>query len=328
MKSVCLKNLKDFSFAYYKITLVPESVILMPARNKGNILRGAFGTSLKRLVCSVPEIPDCDFCVLRDRCAYTLIFNPTGLSKTKRIRNHPRGYIIKPPLSTDKEYTGSTPFCFGFILVGNRIDYLPFVIVPLMELGRVGIGLNRGRFKLRSIESIKGERTVPLYDPATNTVKNDYLRITGKELLNRAEALHSGAVTLRFLTPTRIRFNPTGERGMSRVVRVPEFHHIIRRLRDRINALSIAYCGGPLDIDFRGLAERAMLVRTKEARLKWVEVKRRSRRSGKVHDQSGFVGSITFEGELMEFLPLLLIGEYVHVGEDAVFGNGWFRVGA
>jgi len=45
-----------------------------------------------------------------------------------------------------------------------------------------------------------------------------------------------------------------------------------------------------------------------------------------IHDKSGFVGKITFEGDLKEFLPLLVLGEYIHVGEDAVFGSGWFRI--
>ncbi|MGQ9570948.1 MAG: CRISPR system precrRNA processing endoribonuclease RAMP protein Cas6 [Thermodesulfovibrionales bacterium] len=33
-----------------------------------------------------------------------------------------------------------------------------------------------------------------------------------------------------------------------------------------------------------------------------------------------------FEGDLTEFLPLILLGEYLHVGEGAVFGNGWYRI--
>jgi hypothetical protein len=44
------------------------------------------------------------------------------------------------------------------------------------------------------------------------------------------------------------------------------------------------------------------------------------------HDQSGFIGSITYGGDLAEFLPLLVLGEYVYLGEDAVFGNGWYTV--
>ena len=54
MKHVTVKyGLENFTLARYRITLVPESTIAMPALNKGNVLRGAFGSSLRRLVCSM-----------------------------------------------------------------------------------------------------------------------------------------------------------------------------------------------------------------------------------------------------------------------------------
>lgn len=42
------------------------------------------------------------------------------------------------------------------------------------------------------------------------------------------------------------------------------------------------------------------------------------------HDLSGFVGNITFEGDLTEFWPVL--GQYLHVGDNAVFGRGWYKI--
>ena len=44
------------------------------------------------------------------------------------------------------------------------------------------------------------------------------------------------------------------------------------------------------------------------------------------HDLSGFVGEITFRGNLREFWPFLVLGQYVHVGDNAVFGRGWYRI--
>jgi hypothetical protein len=40
----------------------------------------------------------------------------------------------------------------------------------------------------------------------------------------------------------------------------------------------------------------------------------------------GFVGQVTFEGEIEPFLPWLVWGEVVHVGKDAVKGNGRMRI--
>ncbi|MFQ5745041.1 MAG: CRISPR system precrRNA processing endoribonuclease RAMP protein Cas6, partial [Acidobacteriota bacterium] len=86
------------------------------------------------------------------------------------------------------------------------------------------------------------------------------------------------------------------------------------------------YGPGPLDLDFKALGEAAERVETVADETGWVERTRLSTRRGVAHDLSGFAGKITFRGEMAPFLPLLRIGEYVHVGKNAVFGNGWYVV--
>ncbi len=317
--------LEGFELAHLRITLLPETEIHLPAFNKGNVLRGAFGSSLRKLVCTDLGM-DCSECMLRSRCAYSLVFNPLGLAQAKRLQNPPRGYVFKPPLSETALYTPSTPLRFDLVLIGDRIDYFPYIIMPFIEVGKSGIGLNRGRFRLAEIASVKDGTSSTVYDSRSGVVTNSIQRITGRELLKKADDLASGRMTLRFLTPTRLKYNPTGEKGKSAVVRDPEFHHIIRRLRDRLNALSSAYCGGPLDMDFKGLAERAMMIKKARSDARWVETRRKSRTQQATHDQSGFMGRISFEGDLEEFIPMLIAGEFVHIGDDAVFGNGWYKV--
>lgn len=312
------------SLACYRITFVPKEVILMPRLNKGNVLRGAFGSSLRRLICALPsrsEPLECVPCSLRESCPYCLIFSPIGLNPAKRLQTPPRGYVIKPPLEEETHYHGDHPLRFEMVLVGDRVRFLPYLIVALQELGRWGIGLNRGQFSLGGLEALRQRGFESIYDPVTHTVSNVDASIRGEEILMRAEDFEEDGVTIHFLTPTRIRYNPTGERDKSEVVRVPEFHHLLRRLRDRVSALSSTYCGKPLEIDFHGLAERARAVKTTRVSIRWIERTRKS-----VHDQSGFVGKISYRGAIREFLPLLLLGEYLHVGEDAVFGHGWYQI--
>ncbi len=315
-----------FTLARYEFTLHPENLIRMPAYNKGNILRGAFGSSLRKIVC-IKQKTDCEDCSLIEKCAYTLIFNPICINPAKRLFNTPRGFVIKPPLEITKDYSSEQDIKFEMILIGKSINFLPYVIVPIIELGKWGIGINRGRFKLHDIRVLKGFNSESIFEPDKNTIKNIQLVISGNEITKQAEKISdSRNLTLYFLTPTRIRFNPTGEKGKSIPIRVPEFHHIIRRLRDRINALSLTYCGKNIDIDFKGLAEKARKIKTKNVNLKWIDLVRTSKSQHIQHDISGFIGDITFEGNLKEFLPWLILGEYVHVGEDAVFGNGWYRM--
>lgn len=197
---------ETFKLAHYRFTLTPQKTIKMPAFNKGNILRGAFGISLKKLVCTVDKRANCNACILKEKCAYTLIFNPTDITHTRRLRNAPRGYIMKPPLEKITEYSKENPLLFEMILIGDRVNYLPYVMVALIEVGKYGIGLNRGIFTLGDLSILKNNVSKSIYDADTNTVKNIQKIITGDGIIDYAERIDRSLITLWFLIPTRIRY--------------------------------------------------------------------------------------------------------------------------
>ena len=60
--------------------------------------------------------------------------------------------------------------------------------------------------------------------------------------------------------------------------------------------------------------------------LRWEERERRSSRTGMRHPIGGLLGECAFAGDLAEFLPLLWLGQYLHVGKHAAWGNGRFRL--
>jgi CRISPR/Cas system endoribonuclease Cas6 (RAMP superfamily) len=126
-------------------------------------------------------------------------------------------------------------------------------------------------------------------------------------------------VTVRFLTPTLLKAD-------GKLIERPEFHHLIKRLRDRINALAHFYCDDTLDVDFKAFGERSEAVQTVRCRIRWEDRDRRSWKTGQSHDMGGFVGEVTYEGDLKEFLPLLILGQYTHVGKYAVWGNGRYEL--
>ncbi len=124
---------------------------------------------------------------------------------------------------------------------------------------------------------------------------------------------------LRFVTPTELKAEGgTAER--------PEFAALFARLRDRVATLRSLYGAGPLEIDFRGMGQRAATVRLTQSALHWERVTRRSGRTGQVHALGGFTGEAEYQGELAEFLPWLRAGRWVGVGRHTVWGKGDFRV--
>ena len=312
----------SFTLAQYRFHLTPKESLEMPATNKGTTIRGGFGTSFRRLVC-VDLGRECAACDLRYTCPYTKVFKPFVPPGAERLsRNHdiPRPFVIKPPLATKTRYNPGEPFGVEFVVVREAIHYLLYFVVTFRELSEGGFGINRARCTLTSIERLgaNGERAA-VYDGKDNIVHAPQENLTWMTVAARShEWKDLREITIKFLTPTTLKAE--GE-----VVTVPRFHHLIKRLRDRLNALAYFYCGEALTLDFKALGEQAEQVQTVAVQSRWLDRSRRTRQ-GFAQDLSGFVGEVTYRGELTLFLPLLLLGEYLHVGKNAAFGNGWYQL--
>ena len=312
----------SFIFAHYRFTLRPQESLQMPAFSKGTTLRGGFGTMFRRLVCIDLRL-DCATCELRYTCPYMKVFNPFIPPEAERLtknQNIPRPFVIKAPLETKTQYLPGESLRFDFVVVGDAIDYLPYFVVAWRELTEHGFGLNRARCVLSTITSLnlRGEEQI-VYDGREGTVRPPIEHLNWQTLVAyTVGAREVREITLRFLTPTTLKAE--GE-----VVAVPQFHQLIKRLRDRVNALASFYCGGALDLDFKALGQQAETVQIVQVNSQWVDRSRRTRK-GFAQDLSGFVGEVTYRGDIEPFLPLLLLGEYVHVGKNAAFGNGWYQL--
>jgi hypothetical protein len=121
-------------------------------------------------------------------------------------------------------------------------------------------------------------------------------------------------IRVEFQTPTELK--ACGQVGNA------EFPVLLARARDRVSTLRSLYGAGPLEIDFRALAERARSVTTVRSELRLVAVQRRSSRTGQRHGIGGFVGFAEYEGDLTEFLPYLEAAHWTGVGRHCTWGNG------
>jgi CRISPR-associated endoribonuclease Cas6 len=312
----------QFTFARYRFHLTPLEPLEMPVGNKGSTIRGGFGTVFRRLVCIDLRL-ECAACELRYTCPYTKVFNPFIPPEAERLsknQNIPRPFVIKPPLETKTRYLPGEPLVFDFVVVGEAIDYLPYFIVAFRELAEGGFGVNRARCALSSIAAFAPDGKISaIYDGKEGIVRPPQENLSWRTLTAQAVAFTGlQELTVHFLTPTTLK-------AEGKVVAVPQFHHLIKRLRDRINALAYFYCGEPLGLDFKELGQQAERIKEVAVKSRWIDRSRRTRK-GVTQDLSGFVGEVTYRGEVEPFLPLLLLGEYVHVGKNAAFGNGWYRL--
>lgn len=318
---------QSFTVAMYELSIEAGEQGLSLPPYKGSTLRGGFGSAFKRIACSLRG-PECRSCLLKSNCPYAYIFETAPPPGSEALRNYtsiPRPFILEPPLETKTQYAPGEKLHFNLILIGKAISYLPYFIVAFRELGEIGIGRMRKKFRLADIRAVHpvSHASEMIYHAEDQLVRNVDLTWQidiGKTTDVSPDVLEVPAmrrVSLDFQTMTRIKFE---ERYVQRI----EFHMLIRNLLRRLSSLAYFHHGWELDLDFIGLIERAAGVRLVQDDTKWVNWERYSSRQDSKMNLGGVVGRVEYEGELGEFMPLLRLGELVHVGKGAVFGMGKF----
>ena len=180
------------------------------------------------------------------------------------------------------------------------------------------MGKGRGRFQLTQVLTDGGES---IYDSDTQMVHNRNNALCFDEIQGEAESLPTDALTVHLLTPTRI----THE---GQITDKLPFHLFWRRLIGRISALAYFHCGESLELDFKGLiAPSGNGPNGSAASLRWHDWTRYSSRQNQKMQLGGLVGEVTYAGNLAAFLPFVALGAFLHVGKNATFGLGKYKVG-
>lgn len=302
-----------------RVTLRARDPLRLPLY-KGATLRGGFGMVFKETVCVV-EHRDCGRCLLRARCAFPYVFDTPVPEDAVRLRKYPAAphpFVFLPPLEAKTLYHPGDTLAFDMTLVGKGIDFLPYFIYTFERLGeRQGLGKGRGRFSVESVSwrSPQGAERV-IYEGSQKTLHNTFRPIGVQDLCPPDSTPSSlPAVTMHFLTPTRIRYQEALTPAL-------DFHVLIRALLRRLSNLAYFHCGGELQLDFRGLIAAAEQVETASSDLRWCDWERYSTRQEARMKLGGVVGRVTYKGDLRPFLPLLRLGAVVHVGKGTSFGLG------
>lgn len=315
------EGLEAFRLAKFRLNLQPKESLVLSAY-PGFTFRGGFGYAFKRITC--PFAPSaCPPCRLPTHCLYHYVFHtapPPTVEILTKVSDAPHPFILEPPLTGKRQYEPGEELAITLILIGRALDYLPYFVYTFDELGRMGLGKAKARFRLDGVESLDREgQARPLYDG--RVLKAGYATITGQDVLQASEAFSgTDRLTLTFLTPARIKYE--GRLGVAL-----EFHVLLRSLLRRLWLLSACHCGTPIQWDAKAFIEQANAIRTEKSALQWQEWARYSTRQKTSMLLGGFQGSITFAGDLQPFLPMLLLGTHVHVGKGATFGLGQYKIG-
>ena len=328
--------------------------------HQGSAIRGALFHLLRRRFCGNREAAECAECPLVATCPVATLVStlkPGG----RRGRDVPRPYTVQPPVGEGAnqrggesarersgcghavelphgrvvfQYEGGERFEFGLSLYAQALQLLPYVVLAAGEFERGGIGRRmrrdhdrwrRGTVSVREVwaeNPLTGERQ-PVMRPDDRMVQVPDVPITHAQVQEVPVPGPGAQVEVRFVTPTRII-----ERG--RLVKPDDFRFqpLFQRLMERLEALSRHFSDTPLVFeDPKGLIEAAGRVRVVDNGLMWEELRSYSTRRRASSPTSGLIGRVVVEADAWSpFWPWLVWGQFVHVGKDAVKGNGWYEV--
>lgn len=284
----------------------------------GSTLRGAFGHIFRRCVCSARR-PTCGGCILGDSCPYRYVFEtpvPAGAPMMRLYPAAPHPFVIEPPWSHPLAMAAGEDLIFAITLIGRGCDYLPYFVLAFQELGQVGLGPARARFQVEEIIDLAPDRAgAVLYRQGA-----EHLAPPARFTPDLTPPVAGAAqCRLLFLSPARLKYCGT------LAADIP-FHVLVRNLLRRLSALALFHCGSPLTLDFRGLVQRAQAVTTVVSSLQWDEYERISGRQRARLALGGVVGEVIYAGPVADVLPLLRLGEWVHVGKATSFGFGRYEL--
>ena len=120
---------------------------------------------------------------------------------------------------------------------------------------------------------------------------------------------------LSMTTPLRLKFE-------NRLKADLPFHVLVRAMLRRVSSLFNYFGDGEPPLDYKGLVDRAKEVRIADSDLKWFDWRRYSFRQDRSMLMGGMTGSVTYEGNIGEYMQLIDFCSKVHLGKQTSFGLG------
>jgi hypothetical protein len=289
----------------------------------GSNLRGALGNVMQRAYCAgdrndPAHAAACPVCWL--------------LAANERPGQERRGYALRPPINGDGDSEPGGRFEFGLTLFGETLRFLPYFILAVPEMGRIGVGAGRGKFALKQVwaaDPLTGERQCLLAE-GESLVHTPTLAITHERIQQAAARLAgqlpaSGRLQFNFITPMRLIFD-------KHILKAPDFAIFFARLLERVDDLEKQFGDRewrrPLE-EIRALQGLATQVRLIDSQTRWADVWSGSSRTRNRTPLGGFVGAATYSAPAevwRTLLPWLVWGQLAQVGKDVVKGNGIYEI--
>ncbi len=284
----------------------------------GSLLRGQFGAALRRSAC-MTGAPACGPCPLRQTCPFPQIFDtpPPSHHRLQRFSQVPNPYVIEPPPIGTRSIDAGACLSFSVVLVGRARERFPLVLYAFQRAFERGLSDARVSGSLEQVDLDGPEGWVDVFDAVRGRVREHdaTLEVPALPAVER--------LTLDLCTPLRLQRNghplPPAELKprdlivalLRRALLLLELHADLRLPDSDAYAVSVASDGGAL---------------AGEGSLRWHDWTRYSSRQRQEMTLGGALGTWTFQGAMGRVLPLLWLGQWLHVGKNATMGMGAYTL--
>lgn len=207
----------------------------------------------------------------------------------------PPPYVLLPPLDEQTSYQAGELFTLNLTLFGAANQHHALAQAAVEYLGgRMGLGYRQGKYSIQNI---------------TVSQPPEF----------KARPADTRRIKLQLITRLRLKQNNRLQR------RAPNFQQLVSRLAGRFKTLEHVYGrenGASLQVN----TMEPMHSVGSHDHTTWDEWDRFSGRQKTWMKFGGLMGEITYQGELHPYLPLLRLGEWLHIGSKTSFGLGKYRL--
>lgn len=258
-----------------------------------DLLSGFFPKLFRRRYCRFKE-GDCRVCEMREKCAYSYIFEP--------LLEGDKSLVVSLP-------DVKIPFAFKWFFSKNRGEfilstfngcsrYLFEILEVLIMIGEMGLGKERMRFKIKDLEEVDANLKRISFLQYKADISEEIHKIDLESL--KEISLNMPSLTMKIKINSDLDLLRSG-RGIKES---EMFSTLYRRIRDRMRALYVLYLDEDLPSDLKGLADKAE----------------------EVINISNKKDILEFKGNLSHFRYLFLLGFFFNVGRRCAFGKGSFSI--
>jgi hypothetical protein len=240
---------------------------------------------------------------------------PDNDNDDKKVAKQPHPYIIVPFSNHKTYFTEGDSFGFELTLIGNANSHVNNVLSAITAMGDIGLGKEHKKFRAVSLEVLN---TDLVYE---NLGYLSRIPLIGYSHLPVVAANEKLCLTLQ--TPLRL------SKDSKPYFDVPEFGHFIDILLNRLMQLAVLYC----DTDDTIFEQKAQWMEGAEhisVNMPDREFSNQTRFSGTQNTKmkfDGILGNMLLEGnELNKWIPLLVMGSWLHVGSTTTFGLGKYTL--